>query len=99
RVAPRQNCLHSHYLVTPDPRSIHHHHDYFGNPISLFTILEPHRKLSITVKHRIDVTPGQPPNLAQTPTWEQVRDMLKVDRSAATLEACPFTFDSHFIQR
>jgi transglutaminase-like putative cysteine protease len=99
RLAPRQTCHHSHLLVQPDPRGLHHQHDYFGNPISLFTIQESHKQLSISVKHRIEVMPGEPIQLQQSPAWEVVRDTLKTDRSHATLDAYQCTFDSIYVPR
>ncbi len=96
RQAPRQTCQHSTLIVRPEPRSLQHHHDYFGNPISLFTIQEPHKKLQITAKHRIAVAPNTQTLLGDL-RWEDVRDALRTDR--ALLEAFPFTFDSHYINR
>ena len=72
---------------------------YFGNPISLFTIQEPHKKLQITAKHRMAVSPSDSIRLDETPTWESVRDLLQTDRSAVVAEAIPFRFDSLYIQR
>ena len=40
RSASRQTCHHSSMVVQPEPRVVQHHHDYFGNPIALFTIQE-----------------------------------------------------------
>lgn len=95
RPAARQTCLHSSMIVQPEPRFLQHHHDYFGNPITLFTIQEPHKKLQITVKHRIEVTSAQP---AKADTgWEQARETLRGDRTF--LDAHQFVFDSHYIQR
>ena len=99
RQAPRQTCHHSHLSVQPEPHALQHQHDYFGNPISLFTIQEPHRKLSITVKHRIEVTPADPIRVRESPPWESVRATLKTDRAAATLDAFQFTIDSSFVPR
>ena len=99
RIAPRQTCHQSQMLVQPEPRALQNQFDYFGNPISLFTIQEPHRRLSITVKHRIEVTPSEPIRVQESPGWEAVRDALRTDRSPALLEACQFTFDSSFVPR
>src|SRR5262249_19285563 len=99
RVAPRQTCHQSHLTVQPEPRALQHHQDYFGNPIALFTIQEPHRKLSITVKHRVEVTPGEPIQLQESATWEETRDALKAPRAPAALEACQFTVESTYIPR
>jgi len=99
RITPRQTCHQSNLLVQPEPRALVHQNDYFGNPIALFTIQEPHKKLSITVKHRIEVKPNEPINLQESPPWEAVRDGLKTDRSPAALDAYQFTSDSHYVPR
>ena len=99
RQAPRQTNLQSHMLVQPEARAMEHLLDYFGNPISVFTIQEPHRKLSIKMTHRIEVTPIEAVCLADSPAWEQVREMLRTVRSPSVLEAFQFVFDSHYIQR
>jgi transglutaminase-like putative cysteine protease len=99
RAAPRQTCLQSYMLVEPEPRALEHDHDYFGNPIALFTLQEPHKRLSITVKHRIEVKPRAPLELSDSPSWEQVRDQLEVDRTSDALAAYQFAFDSHYVKR
>ena len=99
RVAPRQTCHHSHLFVQPEPRMVQHNHDYFGNPIALFTIQEPHKNLNITVKHRIEVKAGEPIDLHASPPWETARDMLKTERSPGMLEAFAYTFDSSYVPR
>jgi len=96
RIAPRQTVHETRLLVSPEPRGLVHRHDYFGNPIALFTIQEPHKKLEITVKHRIEIS-GEPSRVSGRFTWEEVRDLLKSDR--ALIDARQFTFDSHYIQR
>jgi len=99
RLSPRHTCQQWHLTVSPEPRTMTNLYDYFGNPIALFTIQEPHRKLQITAKHRIDVLPSEPIVLEETPPWEAVRDRLATERTAEMLEACSFHFDSHYIQR
>jgi transglutaminase-like putative cysteine protease len=97
RAVPWQTCRDSQLIVTPEPRTVTHQLDYFGNPISLFTIQEPHKKLQITATHRIETAPALVPQGARGESWEQVRDAVKSDR--ALLDACQFTFDSHYIAR
>jgi transglutaminase-like putative cysteine protease len=97
RAAPRQTCHHSRLLVQPEPRAVEHQHDYFGNPIALFTIQEPHKKLSITAKNRIEVTPGEPIRLQESPAWEKTRDALKAERGPAALQACQFALESSYV--
>jgi transglutaminase-like putative cysteine protease len=99
RALPRQVCHQSHVLVQPDPRSLQSQLDYFGNPTAFFTIAEPHKKLSITARHRVEVAAPEPVRLLETPAWEHVRELLRTERAPALLEAYQFVFDSHYIQR
>lgn len=99
RPAPRQSCHQSQLLVQPEPRALQHNHDYFGNPITLFTIQEPHKKLSISVKHRLEVAPAASVPVHQSPAWEDVRDRLWIERTPAMLEAGSYCFDSSYIAR
>src|SRR6476660_5937351 len=81
REAPRQSCLSHRLTVSPEPRLLQHRIDYFGNPIVLFTIQEPHRRLSVEAEHRVEVTPADPVRPEGSMPWEQVRDLLASDRS------------------
>ena len=99
RSATRQTCHHSSMVVQPEPRVVQHHHDYFGNPISLFTIQEPHRKLSVTVKHRMEVEPAEMLIVEDSPPWEEVRDALQRERTPIMLEARQFIYDSRYVPR
>lgn len=101
RTSPRQTNHQFTMIVQPEPRSIQNHHDYFGNPISLFTIQEPHKRLQITVKERIEVGGPHAPPLeipeSMDRPWEEVRDLVHADRSM--LEAYQYTLDSHYVRR
>ena len=99
RAAPRQACDHTELIVTPQPRAFVQQQDYFGNPIAQFTIQEPHKKLEITAKHRITVCDEARRNSARSAllSWEKTRARLRSDR--ACLDACQFTFNSHYVQR
>lgn len=81
--------------ITPDPAVIEDRVDYFGNPVCYFTVQEPHRELTVSVEHRVEVTPEPAP--AHTPAWEAVRDRLPADRAAGWLDAYQFAFDSRFV--
>lgn len=82
--------------ITPDPAVIEERVDYFGNPVSYFTIQESHRKLTVSVSHRIAVRPETPPVALTTQPWEQIRDRLPWDRAAIWLDAYQFAFDSRY---
>jgi transglutaminase-like putative cysteine protease len=94
RPCHRQRAGRTVLSITPDPAVIEERVDYFGNPVSYFTIQEPHRELAVSVSHRLAVRPDPPP--ATTPTWEAVRDRLTHDRSAVGLDAYQFAFDSRY---
>ncbi|HJZ60202.1 MAG TPA: transglutaminase family protein, partial [Gemmataceae bacterium] len=78
----------------PDPAVIEERVDYFGNPVSYFTIQEQHRELVVSVSHRVSVRPDPIPRLLATPAWEAVRDRLTRDRGPVWLDAYQFAFDS-----
>jgi transglutaminase-like putative cysteine protease len=96
-MAPRQTCHHWRLAVQPEPHAVGYQHDYFGNPVALFTIQEPHKQLSITAKHHIEVAPSAPISLGESPAWEETRQTLKSVRAPNVLEACQFTLESSYV--
>lgn len=95
RPHPRQTADRPVLSITPDPAVIEDRTDYFGNPVSYFTIQEPHRELTVAVSHRVTVRPETVP--AETPPWEVVRDRLPRDRSPAWLDAYEYAFPSRYV--
>jgi transglutaminase-like putative cysteine protease len=56
-----RNCIHQlctfHELVLlPEPAVVSHSADFFGNPVTFFTLQEPHRRLSMTANSTVEVT-------------------------------------------
>ena len=72
--------------------------DYFGNPVTYFTVQEPHRTLKIRADNTVDVRLTPMPNPSQTPPWEQARDQLRSAWDAPGVDAYQFTFDSPYIR-
>lgn len=68
--------------------------DYFGNPMTFLTVQEPHRRLDLRAVNEVRVHPKPPPPAEQTMPWEQVRNLLRTDRSLEALDAYQFAFDS-----
>lgn len=81
--------------ITPDPAVIEDRVDFFGNPVCYFTVQEPHRELTVSVEHRVEVEPDPVP--AASPPWELVRDRLPTERGAVWQDAYQFAFDSRFV--
>lgn len=94
RPCPHQRADRPVLTVRPEPAVAEERVDYFGNPVTYFTVQEPHRELVVSVEHRITLLPHAPP--AHTPAWEAVRDRLPADHSSAWLDAYQYTFDSRY---
>jgi transglutaminase-like putative cysteine protease len=95
RPCPRQKRHDSHLAITPEATSYSQRDDYFGNPMSLFTVEQSHQDLSVLVSSQISVTPATPPDPTQTPAWEEVAALLRAPsstlRQAANAAASPET--------
>lgn len=94
RETAEQHCRHTLLLVQPQPAVLSSRGDYFGNQLTFFSVQEPHRTLSITASHEVEVFPQAAIDSAQTPAWDAVRDRLRTNRDAASLEAYQFAFPS-----
>ncbi len=90
----RQRCEEHNLLIKPDPANLGSRVDYFGNRLNFFSILEPHRRLTVTAITRMDVGANAVPDAATSPCWESVRDALRQDLSPAGLADFQFVFDS-----
>ena len=99
REAPRQTCLSQKLTIAPEPRGLQNRSDYYGNPIVLFTIQEPHRRLSVTAEHRFEIRSASPVDTGASAPWEEVRETLRSDRSPPTLDAYRFVFTSQYVPR
>lgn len=89
-----QTCGAFELEMEPQPTVLSQGSDYFGNHTTFVILQEPHRDLTVTGRSTVEVTPAVYPDFATTPTWDHVREWLRGDRQAATLEAYQFVFDS-----
>jgi transglutaminase-like putative cysteine protease len=99
RAVPRQSCHQHRLLVRPTPTSTNRRTDYFGNPVTCFSISEGHRKLSIISMSRIEVRPLGALQPAASVPWETIRDSLPVDRGVHAVNNFQFCYDSPHIPR
>jgi transglutaminase-like putative cysteine protease len=97
RECDRQRADESVLSITPDPAVLEDRVDFFGNPVSYFTIQEQHRELKVSVTHRVEVWAEPPPVAQNTPAWEVVRDRLPRDRASVWLDAYQYAFDSRYV--
>jgi transglutaminase-like putative cysteine protease len=98
RDVPYQRCALTSLSIVPQPAVVRRHLDYFGNEAVFFTIQEPHRQLVVEASHVLRLAPRQPPSATDSVPWEEVRDQLPADRSAAALEAYQFVFGCACVQ-
>jgi transglutaminase-like putative cysteine protease len=98
RLSPREH-EHQHTVshqieIVPRPALRRRRFDYFGNRALHFSLSEPHRALEVTATSVVDVRPLPLPDLARTPSWNDVRARLRDDRRRDVLDAYEMTFDS-----
>jgi transglutaminase-like putative cysteine protease len=82
-------------IVTPQASDASEGCDYFGNLTRHIAITSPHDSLVVSADSTVALYPrhGQEQLKGSVP-WEQVRDLLKQDRSQATLDACRYLYAS-----
>jgi transglutaminase-like putative cysteine protease len=98
RTGSWQNRRSSELRISPPPSVMTERVDFFGNTATFATIEEPHRQLSVTSINVTELAPTPPPQAAQTPPWESVRDQLRRECSPDVLAASQFTFDSPYVR-
>ena len=94
RAMSRQRRIDHVIEVEPTPAATTRRTDYFGNDVTFATIERTHRRLCITSRSRVAVSPAFIPDAGETPGWETVRGFCRTDRTASVLEATEFTFAS-----
>lgn len=89
-----QRCLNSSVRVTPWPSVAREHRDLFGNRVNYFSIQQAHSTLEVTAVSEVEVEPPILPNQGHSPSWEDVRDALRVDSDPAGIGARGFALPS-----
>lgn len=97
RETPRQKRLDFSLRVQPEPSQQSSSEDYFGNTVHYLTMQEPHERLCVESRSRIEVmTPEEPLALAAAPPWEEVAATLRAS-APESFTAQPFAFDSPYV--
>ncbi len=97
-----QQCLRSSLTIQPPPMSISQFNDYFGNAVNLFSIFQPHTRMTITADSEVEITEHAAIDLAQTSSWETVLTQIRsephpIDELQA-LDASQYWVNSDHIQ-
>ena len=97
RPCPGQTVLDHHLSIDPAPDFSASRTDYFGNPVTTFSISQPHRELTITSRCAVDLTPSGTPGLQLSPPWEEVREQARRRALPDNFEASQFVFESPLV--
>ncbi len=80
--------------IAPPPAVVRDRHDYFGNPVTFFTLQQPHHTMTVSAVSRVEVHARPPLADGLSRPWELVRDECKADVTDAGLDAYQHSFDS-----
>jgi len=97
RAAAGQTLLDHHLSIDPEPDFSADRKDYFGNPVTMFSISQPHRELTITSRCTVDLTPPGTPKLQLSPPWEEVREQARRRVLGDDFETAQFVFESPLV--
>ena len=93
----RQRSLDAAMLIDPAPAVDSEGKDYFGNSVYYLTVQEPHERLVVDARSRVEVLPMPAAlDLAASTSWESVAEMLGGVSDEALLNSYQFAFDSPY---
>jgi transglutaminase-like putative cysteine protease len=94
---PRQQRIAFALHIDPEPSQQSTGEDYFGNGVHYIALYEPHERLIVESRSRVDVRPAEAAlDLAASAPWEEIAAAMRVS-GEATLEAEQFAFASPFV--
>lgn len=96
RALPWQIVLERTISSTPEPASVDERKDYYGNAVSLLSILERHDRFTTIATSIVQVEP-RPPMAESTLRWEEIRDEIASQRTPDAIDSVEFVFDSPFV--
>jgi transglutaminase-like putative cysteine protease len=83
--------------VQPEPSQLATSEDYFGNGIHHLSIYEPHDRLCIESRSRIEVTANEFVDIDASPSWESIQAVVANGEGPA-FQAQQFIYDSPQIE-
>jgi len=91
RETPHQRCEFHRIYAAPIPSVSDRRHDYFGNQVHFFSFENGYRDLEIKSISRVEVTPRNSPPDSETPTWEEVVNIIQGALTPGILHAREMT--------
>jgi transglutaminase-like putative cysteine protease len=98
RSRPGQTPRRTQLLIEPTPSTLTTHIDWFGNPVTFLTLQEPHDRLTVTAMSHVEVEPILAPAPSGTAPWDAVAARVRGERTADTLSALEFLFESPHVR-
>jgi transglutaminase-like putative cysteine protease len=83
-------------VIDPLPAFLARQTDFFGNPVTFFTVQEPHQELQVTVGFEATVTARTYDEPVQC--WDELAEQLRLPPDLACLEASQFRFPSTWVE-
>jgi transglutaminase-like putative cysteine protease len=98
RALARQHVHRQEITVVPRPAQASRREDYFGNVVDQFTLLTPHRQLSVRATSLVEVLATESPvDPALSPPWDEARDMLVYRKGVYGGEAAQYAYASPYV--
>lgn len=102
RLTPRsgglQQARRTQLAIDPAPSVLSQQPDYFGNIAHFFTLQAPHAEMTVTAVSDVTLKIEPPPEPADSPPWDDVRECLRSDLGDAGLDAYQFVFESPYVR-
>jgi transglutaminase-like putative cysteine protease len=93
----RQRALEIEMRIDPAPAVDSDGKDYFGNSVYYLTVQEPHERLVVDARSRVEVSPSvEELDLTSSTAWEEVVELLAGVGDQTLLSAYQFAFDSPY---
>ena len=99
RETERQTCLRHELIVAPSPLVFRERFDFFGNPVTSFSIQNSHLALSVTSRSEVEVQAPSTPSGLFPMTWEEAVTILATGRDPELRLVRQYVFDSPQIRR
>jgi transglutaminase-like putative cysteine protease len=97
RELPWQERSEPNLTIAPEPAFLNAQSDYFGNPVTFFTVQKPHKELDVVVMFEVDIQERLWPEQGQS--WERATEKLRIPSGPESLNASQFRFDSTWVKR
>jgi len=99
RSLPAQRCFAHELSIEPNPSLVTHREDYYGNRTTFFTVTTSHRLLAVISRSQVELSPRATPSAAETPPWENVRDLFRGEQASSAAEVQEFIYPSALVRQ